>query len=138
MDENSLKFIGSFIIDFFYYNYTDPIYLDQVEKYYLKQINYLLSKKIVFKLSEIKNTADYTIKLYLKTATAFDIFYGDTNNMILNTTYYCINENNQIIGPLKIHENHSGEIFRTFLNNNFILVPTKKQLFEPIEIAKAS
>jgi hypothetical protein len=56
----------------------------------------------------------------------------------LNSTYFCLNQENQILGPFKTKENHSGAKFREFLNKGLLLVPTKKQTFEPITNAKAS
>lgn len=137
-DESTLKFKGRFLIDSIYYNYKSSSDYEIIEKYYLNQINYLMSKNLIFKLQESYDNLKLNFKMYLQTALEFDIFYGSTNHLIFNTTYYCITSKNQILGPFKINENHSGAKFREFLDKGLILVPTKKQTFEPIQLAKAS
>ncbi|WP_298119318.1 hypothetical protein [Flavobacterium sp.] len=137
-DESTFQFKGRYVINSIYYNEVTPGDDLLTEKYYLDQIDYLVSRSLVFKLQENYDSLKFNFNLYLQTATEFDVFYGSTNHMILNTTYYCITPQNQILGPFMIKENHSGEKFREWLVKGLLLVPTKKQTFEPFKIAAAS
>lgn len=131
-DENSFLFKDRYKIgDIYGISITESDYI-LTEEYYRKQINYLKDRGLIYKLENQKEL-EFNFKLYLKTACESDIYYDSTNYMIINTTYYCINHANQIIGPFEIHENHSGEKFRTFLDKGFLLVPIKKQTFESIK-----
>jgi hypothetical protein len=137
-DETTLQFKDSYVIGSIYYNSITPSEYELTENYYLEEIEYLTTRNLVYKLDESFDLEAYNFRLYLKTASEFDIYYGATNHMIINTTYYCITGENKIVGPLKIEENHSGKKFRDFLNKGLLLVPTKKQTFETIKIAVAS
>lgn len=137
-DESTFQFKDRYVIDSIYYNSITPSDYELTEKYYLEQIEYLTSRNLVFKLQQNYDSLKYNFNLYLQTATELDIYYGSTNHMRINTTYYCINEHNQIVGPFTIEEKHSGLKFRDFLSKGFLLVPTKKQTFEPYRIAAAS
>ena len=132
------EFYGIFVIDQVYYNNCEEENL-RIEKYYKNQIIELLTHNLAYKLADSVNFSDYTCNFYLKTAENFELFQSDTSNdLILNTTYFCLNQENQILGPFKTKENHSGAKFREFFNKGLLLVPTKKQTFEPITNAKAS
>lgn len=137
-DESTLLFKDRFVINEIYYDSVDSSDYKFLEKYYLKQIDYLTSKNLVYKLHDTYDNLKFNFKMYLQTATEFDIYYGSTNHMIINTTYFCITAENKIIGPFQIHDNHSPEKFREFLDKGILLIPTKKQLFEPVINSKAS
>ena len=137
-DETTLQFKDRYVIGSIYYNSITTSEYELTENYYLEQIEYLTSKNLVYKLQDNFDSEEHNFKLFLKTASEFDIYYGSTNHMIINTTYYCITGQNKIVGPLIIKENHSGKKFREFLNKGLLLVPTKKQTFESIKIAVAS
>lgn len=136
-DENTYLFKDRYKIgDIYGISITESEYA-LTEKYYRDQINYLKSRNLIYKLENTKDL-EFNFKLYLRTALESDIYYTPTNHMIINTTYYCINHANQIIGPFEIDENHSGEKFRTFLEKGFLLVPIKQQNFESIKLQKSA
>jgi len=137
-DESTFQFKDRYVIDSIYHNSITPSDYQLTEKYYLEQIEYLTSRNLVFKLQENYDSLKYNFNLYLQTASEFDIYYGSTNHMRINTTYYCITPQNQILGPFNIEEKHSGEKFRNFLQKGLLLVPTKKQTFELFKMAVAS
>lgn len=131
-DEDTYQFKDRYKIgDIYGISITESDY-KITEDYYRNQINYLKDRGLIFKL-ENQKTLEFNFKLYLKTALESDLYYESTNYLIHNTTYYCINHANQIIGPFEIHINHCGEKFRTFLDKGNLLVPIKKQTFEPIK-----
>lgn len=137
-DEITCKFKDRYVIGSIYHNSIMPSEYQLKENYYLEQIEYLTTRHLVYKLEENYDNEAFNFKLYLKTASEFDIYYGATNHMILNTTYFCITNDNKIIGPLQIQEKHSGKKFRDSLEKGLLLVPTKKQSFEVFKIAAAS
>jgi hypothetical protein len=137
-DESTFQFKDRYVIDSIYGNSIEPKDYELTEKYYLEQIEYLTSRNLVFKLQDNFDSLKYNFNLYLQTASEFDIYYGSTNHLKINTTYYCITPQNQILGPFTIKDNHSGEKFRDFLVKGLLLVPTKKQTFELFKIAAAS
>jgi len=137
-DESNFQFKDKYVIGSIYYNSITPSEYELTEKYYLEQIEYLTTRNLVFKLQENYDSLKYNFNLYLQTANEHDIYYGSTNHMIINTTYYCITPHNQILGPFTIQDKHSGEKFRDFLAKGLLLVPTKKQTFELFKIAAAS
>lgn len=137
-DARTFQFKDKFVIGDIYYNSINPSDYELIEKYYLEQIKYLTSNNLVFKLQENFDSLKFNFHLFLQSALESDIYHGSTNHLIINATYFCITPQNQIIGPFNIHDNHSGEKFRDFLNKGLLLVPTKKQTFERFQIAAAS
>lgn len=137
-DESTYQFKDRYFIGSIYGVSNDREDYRLTENYYLDQINYLLASNLIFKLTDNHNVQDYNFKLYLKSAESDDIFTATTDWLLFNKTYFCINSQNQIIGPMTIFPNHSGEEFRELLNKGLILVPLKKQTFEPFKLAAAS
>lgn len=137
-DESTYQFKDRYYIGSIYGISIDPSDYKLTEDYYLRQINYLVASNLVFKLTDNHNTLDFNFKLYLKSAESDDLFTATTNWLLTNTTYFCINNQNQIVGPLTIFSNHSGDEFRELFNKGLILVPLKKQTFEPFKFAAAS
>lgn len=131
-DESNFQFKDRYYIgDIYGISITESDYILN-ENYYRNQIKYLKDRGLIYKIENHKEL-EFNFKLYLKTASESDLYITNTNFLIKNSTYYCINQDNQIIGPFEIHENHSGEKFRKFLDKGFLLVPIKKQTFESIK-----
>lgn len=107
-----------------------------IDKYLTNEVKLLLRYKLIFKFAEISNSIDFSFKIYLKTAVEFDLFEG--NLLKTNAVYYEINEQGLTIGPGYLSSENIPEVLREKMLKGLILVPTKKQLFEPIETAKAS
>ena len=106
------------------------------DKYMKKEIETLLACNLIFKLAETKKSLDFSFKIYLKTAVEFDLFDGKYLKM--NSIYYIMNEHGSPLGPTYLCSENSPELLREQMEKGLILVPTKKQLFEPIQLAKAS
>ncbi len=132
------EFYGTFLIDDVY-NSVIPEENFRNEKYYKNMLQILLANNLIYKLCEYVNYSEFTCNFYLKTAVDYELFVSaSSNQLIFNKTYYCLNAENNIVGPFQIKQNDSGEKLRDFLDKGLLLVPMKKQLFEPISNAKAS
>ena len=106
------------------------------EKYQMQQIDFLIALNLIYKLNDVYNSDDYCFKMYLKTATNFDLVYCP-NELIKNCIYYIIKDDS-FVGPYYTTDNTSYDEIVEGISNGNILVPSKKQLFEQIVIAKAS
>jgi len=110
---------------------ADYKYKSATIKYVLQEIDYLIKKNLIFKLSDNHLNTYYSFNLILKTAFEMDLFYGSTNHLVYNTIYYNLYNNGTVSGPYQITLNDSPEIIRRRMEKREILVPSKKQLFEP-------
>lgn len=106
------------------------------DKYLKNEIETLLACNLIFKLSATPNPLDFSFKMYLKTAVEFDLFDG--NLLKMNSIYYIMTPSGSPLGPGYLSPENSPETLREQIEKGLILVPTKKQLFEPSQLAKAS
>lgn len=106
------------------------------DKYQRNEIETLLACNLIFKLSLTANPLDFGFKMYLKTAVEFDLFDG--NLLKMNSIYYVMTASGSPLGPGYLSAENSPETLREQIEKGLILVPTKKQLFEPSQLAKAS
>ena len=144
--ENKLFFLRDFITREFKHTYrlqcSTPIHKSEldvaIDKYMSDEINYLLQGNLIYKLSQLNHELDFSFQMYVKTATMFDLFYCP-NHLKINTVYYNRYPNGTIdLTPSEITEYDDPKLFLEKIEKGFIVVPSKKQLFEPYKIQKAS
>ena len=88
-----------------------------------------IQKGMLFQLSELHTGLNFHFWLILREAVAFDCMYTP-RFLKLNTTYYILGNQNDITGPLYIHESDDPRNIQNLIAEGRIYVPTRKQLFE--------
>jgi hypothetical protein len=143
---NSVFFLKDEITKEFYATYklhdNDWIYKSEQtlssEKYFNDEVNYLVNKRLIYRLSESNNSKDFEFKLYLKRADLYDVFFCP-GHIRFNRIYYVVDKKTgSVIGPEYTKFDTDKENFKELIDNGLIYVPTKKQTFEPFRLAKAS
>lgn len=137
--ENTLFFIKNIGTLEFYgtYKITNVnTHLDNEEsrrniEYHKNEVEILLANHLIYKLTEDDVNCDFKFKMYIRTADEFDVFEG-ANFLAMNTIYY-VHEENVIKGPFYINSYTIVETIKEKLAQGKILVPYKKQKFEPIQ-----
>jgi len=109
----------------------------KVKKYHSDLIDDLLRHALLYKLSTNNHELDFHFNLYIKTATYTDIFHRDLL-LKMHTTYYNMETNGTVTGPFFINEFDKPEQIQNRLEKGMIYILSKKQLFEPITLSKAS
>ncbi|GAB3708441.1 hypothetical protein [Flavobacterium koreense] len=143
---NSIFFLKDEITKEFYSTYKlhdndwiyKPDFAKSSEKYFEEEVNYLVNKRLIYKLSTNNNNKDFEFRLYLKRADLDSIFFCP-QHIRFNRIYYVVDKKSgSIIGPEYTNFETDIEKFKELIENGFIYVPTKKQTFEPFRLAKAS
>ena len=104
-----------------------------INKYSIEELNVYLKNYALYKLSDTTNSMDFQFKLYLRPANDFDL-YDSTIFQKPNIICY-VKTGDAVVGPYSLND---LENVKEKMNKAQIYIPTKKQLFEPYNISKAS
>lgn len=108
-----------------------------LKEHSIKELDDLLRFGLLYKLSAAHHETDFHFTLYIKTAFETDLFFRD-NLLIYNTCYYNIDTKGIVTGPNYITEFDNPDKIRERVEKQSILILSRKQLFEPYKMDKAS
>ena len=103
------------------------------KNYWINQISLMLFHNQLYKvvLPSLQKTEE--IFLTVKTAVREDLFYNQ-KNILENTMYYKLCDNNATTGPYFATKFCDENEILQLLNEDKILIPTNRQLFEPFMV----
>ncbi len=103
----------------------------------ITQMYLMLQLGIIYRLTDVENEFNQSIKLSLRTADDYDFF--SAKDLLKENTIYYVKLNNDVVnGPHYLRSDHDQQKIRNAIAKEILFVPSNTQLFEQFKQYKAA